>query len=81
MAAALGLKAGDMAADLPIEAVSTGIFNLMVPVASRKALGKISMNLAQTAKLLGGIAEVAYCFCARRPRSGFLARHAAVGRD
>lgn len=62
MAAALGLKAGDMAADLPIEAVSTGIFNLMVPLASRKALGKISMNLAETAKLLRGIAEVAYCF-------------------
>lgn len=62
MAAALGLNAGDIAADLPIEAVSTGIFNLMVPIASRKALGKISMNLSQTAKLLKGIAEVAYCF-------------------
>ncbi len=62
MAAALGLKTGDIAADLPIEAVSTGIFNLMVPIASRKALGKISMNLAQTAKLVRGIGQVAYCF-------------------
>ena len=62
MAAALGLKASDVAADLPIEGVSTGIFNLMVPIASRKALGKISMNLTDTAKLLRGVSEMAYCF-------------------
>jgi trans-2,3-dihydro-3-hydroxyanthranilate isomerase len=62
MAVALGLKASDIAADLPIEGVSTGIFNLMVPIASRKALGKISMNLTDTAKLLRGVSEMAYCF-------------------
>lgn len=62
MAAALGLKASDVAADLPIEGVSTGIFNLMVPIASRKALGKIAMNLTDTAKLLRGVSEMAYCF-------------------
>jgi trans-2,3-dihydro-3-hydroxyanthranilate isomerase len=62
LAAALGLSAGDISADLPIEAVSTGIFNLMVPIASRKALGKISMNLAEAARLLRGNSQMAYCF-------------------
>jgi trans-2,3-dihydro-3-hydroxyanthranilate isomerase len=62
MAAALGLSARDIVADLPIEGVSTGIFNLMVPIASRKALSKIAMNLTDAAKLLRGISEMAYCF-------------------
>ena len=62
LAAALGLRAGDIPADLPIEAVSTGIFNLMVPIASRKALGKIAMNSMEMAKLLRGAAQMAYCF-------------------
>ncbi len=62
MAAALGLNARDIVADPPIEAVSTGIFNLMVPIASRKALSKITMNLTDAAKLLRGVSQVAYCF-------------------
>ena len=62
LASALGLNAGDIDADLPIEAVSTGIFNLMVPIASRKALAKISMNLAETAKLVRGVGQLLYCF-------------------
>lgn len=62
LAAALGLSVGDIPADLPIEAVSTGIFNLMVPIASRKALGKIAMNVTDAAKLLRGISQMAYCF-------------------
>jgi trans-2,3-dihydro-3-hydroxyanthranilate isomerase len=62
LAAALGLNARDIVADLPIEAVSTGIFNLMVPIASRKALGKIAMNIMDAAKILRGVAQMAYCF-------------------
>ena len=62
LAASFGLNAGDIAADLPIEAVSTGISNLMVPIASRKALGKIAMNVSDAAKLIRGIAQMAYCF-------------------
>jgi trans-2,3-dihydro-3-hydroxyanthranilate isomerase len=62
LAASFGLNAGDIAADLPIEAVSTGIFNLMVPIASRKTLGKIAMNVMETAKLVRGSAQMAYCF-------------------
>jgi trans-2,3-dihydro-3-hydroxyanthranilate isomerase len=62
LAASFGLKASDIAADLPIEAVSTGIFNLMVPIASRNALGKIAMNVMETAKLMRGTGQMAYCF-------------------
>jgi trans-2,3-dihydro-3-hydroxyanthranilate isomerase len=62
LAAALGLKPSDFVADLPIESVSTGIFNFMVPIASRKALAKIDMNLSAMAKLIGSNATMAYCF-------------------
>jgi trans-2,3-dihydro-3-hydroxyanthranilate isomerase len=62
LAPALGLKRADFAKDLPIESVSTGIFNLMVPLASRKALGKIDANTSALAKLLGDSASLAYCF-------------------
>jgi trans-2,3-dihydro-3-hydroxyanthranilate isomerase len=62
LARALGLNARDLSADLPIESVSTGIFNLMVPIASRKSLGKIEMDLSAAAKLLGSGATMAYCF-------------------
>ena len=41
LAAALGLKPSDLAPSLPIEFVSTGISNLMVPVSRRTALAKI----------------------------------------
>jgi len=62
LAAALGLKPSDFSAELRVEAVSTGIFNLMVPLKSRKALAKIEMNLGALAKLLGTSASLAYCF-------------------
>jgi len=62
LAAALGLNLSDLSRELPIESVSTGIFNLMVPLSSRKALGKIEMNMPALAKLLGSSATLAYCF-------------------
>jgi trans-2,3-dihydro-3-hydroxyanthranilate isomerase len=62
LAAALGLKPSEFSDELRVESVSTGIFNLMVPLKSRKALGKIEMNLATLAKVLGTSASVAYCF-------------------
>jgi trans-2,3-dihydro-3-hydroxyanthranilate isomerase len=62
LAAALGLKPRDFSDELRVEGVSTGIFNLMVPLKSRKALGKIEMNLGALAKLLGTSASLAYCF-------------------
>jgi trans-2,3-dihydro-3-hydroxyanthranilate isomerase len=62
LAAALGLKLRDFAADLPIESVSTGIFNVMVPLASRQALRKINMDVRALAKAIHGAGQVAYCF-------------------
>ena len=62
LAAALGLRPSDFSDELRVEAVSTGIFNLMVPLKSRKVLGKIEMNLGALAKLLGTSTSLAYCF-------------------
>lgn len=62
LAAALGIAAKDLDANLEPEFVSTGIFNLMVPFKSRAALGKIEMNMTELRKLLGKNATMAYCF-------------------
>src|SRR5437867_1594834 len=44
------------------ELVFTGIFNLMVPLRNRAALGKIAMNMSELRKLQGTHATMAYCF-------------------
>lgn len=62
LAAALGLSAGDLDAKLQPEFVSTGIYNLMVPLKNRSILGKIRMNMVELARLLGKTAALAYCF-------------------
>lgn len=62
LASALGLTAKDLDPKLEPEFVSTGIFNLMVPVRTRAALGKIQMNMVEMARLLGKQAALAYCF-------------------
>ena len=62
LAAALGLSPKDFDPKLEPELVSTGIFNLMVPLRNRAALGKISMNMFELRKLLGKNATMAYCF-------------------
>lgn len=62
LAAALGLSAKDFDPKLEPEYVSTGIFNLMVPLRNRTALGKIMMNMVDLRKLLGKNATMAYCF-------------------
>lgn len=62
LADALGLKLGDLHPTLPIERVSTGIFNLMVPMKERATLKKIRMNMRALAELLSTSASVAYCF-------------------
>jgi len=62
LADALGLKANDLHPTLPIERVSTGIFNLMVPLKERATLKKIRMNMRALAELLSTSASVAYCF-------------------
>jgi trans-2,3-dihydro-3-hydroxyanthranilate isomerase len=62
LAAALGLKHKDLHPKLPLEFVSTGIFNLMVPLRNRAALAKIQMNIVEMARLLGKQGALAYCF-------------------
>jgi trans-2,3-dihydro-3-hydroxyanthranilate isomerase len=59
---ALGLKLGDLDTALPMESVSTGIFNLMLPLANRRALGRIRSEPNALLAALGGVDSVAYCF-------------------
>jgi len=66
LAAALGLRPGDLHAKLPVEAVSTGIFNLMVPLARPDALSRIELNIPALRKLLGSQRVMAYCFHATK---------------
>jgi trans-2,3-dihydro-3-hydroxyanthranilate isomerase len=62
LAAALGLTPKDFDPKLEPEFVSTGIFNLMIPLRNRAALGKIVMNMIAMRKLLGKNGTMAYCF-------------------
>ena len=62
LAKSLGLSPKDFDAHLDPECVSTGIFNLMVPLRNRAGLGKIAMNMFELRKLLGKNATMAYCF-------------------
>jgi trans-2,3-dihydro-3-hydroxyanthranilate isomerase len=62
LASALGLSPKDFDPELEPEYVSTGIFNLMVPLRNRSALAKIAMNMVELRKLLGKNATMAYCF-------------------
>jgi trans-2,3-dihydro-3-hydroxyanthranilate isomerase len=62
LAAALGLSPKDFDSKLEPEFVSTGIFNLMVPLKNRAALGKIQMNMVELSQLFGKHGVMAYCF-------------------
>lgn len=61
LAEALGLRASDFHADLPLEYVSTGIFNLMVPLSNSAALARISLNVPGLRQVLGRRGVMAYC--------------------
>jgi len=62
LAAALGIAPKDFDPKLEPQFVSTGIFNLMVPLRNRAALGKIAMITNDLRKLQGKNATMAYCF-------------------
>jgi trans-2,3-dihydro-3-hydroxyanthranilate isomerase len=62
LAKSLSLSPKDLASGLEPECVSTGIFNLMVPLKNRAALSKIEMNIGELRRLLGKNATMAYCF-------------------
>src|SRR6202521_5505868 len=53
LAKSLGLSPKDFDPHLDPEYVSTGIFNLMVPLRNRAALGKIGMNMVELRKVIG----------------------------
>jgi trans-2,3-dihydro-3-hydroxyanthranilate isomerase len=62
LAESLGLSLKDLDPKLEPEFVSTGIFNLMVPLRNRRALAKIQLNMAELALLFGEQGALAYCF-------------------
>ncbi|MBI3670274.1 MAG: PhzF family phenazine biosynthesis protein [Acidobacteria bacterium] len=62
LARALGLAPRDFEPSLPIEAVSTGIFNLMVPLRRRAALRRIHLDMHALKKLISNAGVLAYCF-------------------
>jgi len=62
LAESLGLSLKDLDAKLEPEFVSTGIFNLMVPLRNRQALAKIQLNMVELARLFGKQGALAYCF-------------------
>jgi trans-2,3-dihydro-3-hydroxyanthranilate isomerase len=62
LAKALGLSLKDFDSTLEPTCVSTGVFNLMVPLKNRAALSKIEMNMSELRKLIGKNATMAYCF-------------------
>lgn len=67
----LGLKLSDLHASLPLEYVSTGIFNLMVPLRGRAVLKKIRMDVHALSKLISEHGTLAYCFALGKPGKAF----------
>ena len=62
LADALGLKLSDFDPQFPLEFVSTGIFNLMVPLKDRRTLSRIHLNMRLLAELISSGGVMAYCF-------------------
>lgn len=62
LARALGLNTSDISTILPIASVSTGIFNLMVPIVKRSTLSRIAADPRALRQALHGADTVAYCF-------------------
>jgi trans-2,3-dihydro-3-hydroxyanthranilate isomerase len=62
LARALGLAPGDFSEVMPIASVSTGVFNLMVPLLKRSTLSRIAADPRALREALRGADTVAYCF-------------------
>ena len=71
LAAGLGLTARDLDASLPLEYVSTGIFNLMVPLRRRAVLRRIQMDVHALKKVISDAGVLAYCFALGGPGKAF----------
>lgn len=68
---ALGLKPADLHPELPVEFVSTGISNLMVPLRNRSVLKRIRINIHWLGKLISTHGVMAYCFALGGPGKAF----------
>jgi trans-2,3-dihydro-3-hydroxyanthranilate isomerase len=66
LARAFGLGLRDFEPSLPLEYVSTGIFNLMVPLRGRASLARIHMDVRALKKLIADAGVLAYCFALGR---------------
>jgi trans-2,3-dihydro-3-hydroxyanthranilate isomerase len=62
LASALGIRISDFHPQLHPQYVSTGVFNLMVPLRNRAALSHIEMNMNELRRLQGKNGIMAYCF-------------------
>jgi len=62
LAESVGLHASDIDSALPIELVSSGIFNLMVPLKGKATLKRIRANPRALFHALNGNGTMAYCF-------------------
>jgi len=71
LARALALGPRDFDPSLPIEYVSTGIFNLIVPLRRRSALQSIEPNPPALRRLLRDSGTMAYCFAAENSTTVF----------
>ena len=71
LASALGLAPREFEPSLPLEYVSTGIFNLMVPLRQRASLRRIRMDVHVLKKLISDAGVLAYCFALGRPGKAF----------
>jgi PhzF family phenazine biosynthesis protein len=71
LARALGLAPSDFEPSLPLEYVSTGIFNLMVPLRRRASLRRIRMDVYALKKLISNAGVLAYCFALGGPGRAF----------
>jgi trans-2,3-dihydro-3-hydroxyanthranilate isomerase len=71
LARALALAPRDLDPSLPIELVSTGLFNLLVPIRRRAILRKIEPNPSALRRVLPDSATIAYCFAAENRGTAF----------
>ncbi len=71
LASALGISSSDFHAHLQPEYVSTGVYNLIVPLRNRAALGRIQMNLNELRRLEGKNGTMAYCFALNDANKAF----------
>jgi trans-2,3-dihydro-3-hydroxyanthranilate isomerase len=71
LARALSLHSRDLDSSLPLEFVSTGIFNLLVPVRGRSTLRRIEANPPALRRVLRESGTMAYCFTAENKNTVF----------